>query len=340
MTAVMRARGPADLIAVIPVLLGFHPRESLVAVVVEGDRQRLGFRVRVDLPSPEHAEAVADQVVAYLGVHEPREVLLVAFTTAEASAAPVVAAVRHRLDAAGIDVGDALRCDGARYWSYLCADPSCCPAEGSPYDPDANELLAEAVYQGVEVLPDREALAERFSGVIGQAREDMFAATETVAGWVEAASGARARDRDPVLLRRGLEAATAFADAFEREPERQLTDEEIATLSVWASLVVVRDVLWARMRRSNADLHLRLWRQVASRVVPPYEPAVLSLAAFAAWLSGSGAQAQCALDRVASVDPSYSMAELVQAALDRCLPPDVWEGLDAREVMRTVPGLE
>lgn len=336
----MRARNPVDLIAVIPALLGFHPRESLVAISIHQPRQRLGFRLRIDLPPPEYAEQVADQVVSYLRTQDADEVLLVAFADRADDADPVVTAVRDRLAVAEIGVSDALRCDGVRYWSYVCGDARCCPPDGTPYESDTSPLLAEAVYHGLEVLPNREAVADRFAGITGEARAQMEDATARVAERLDGAAGTRARDKDPALLQAGIDEVTPLAEAFECEPGRRLTDAEVATLSVWTSLIVVRDVLWARMNRHNADVHLMLWRQVAGRVVPPYEPAVLSLAAFAAWLSGNGTQAQCALDRVAAADPSYSMAGLVQTALSGCLSPDTWEGLDVGEVMRAVPGLE
>ncbi|MGH3423178.1 MAG: DUF4192 domain-containing protein, partial [Nocardioidaceae bacterium] len=308
MPSVMRARSSADLISVIPAMLGFHPHESLVAIAVHRPRQRLGFRLRVDLPPPEHADAVADQVVSYLRAQDPDEVLLVAFSDRPEEAGPVVHAVRDRLAGEEIDLTDAIRCDGSRYWSYLCDDPRCCPPDGTPYESDSNVLLAEAVFQGVEVLPSRDALVDRFASVTGALRQDMVEATTRVEARLEAAAGTRPRDRDPELLRAGIDEVTPIVDGFELDPGRRLTEDEVAVLSVWTSLIVVRDVLWARLTRANAQDHLTMWRQVAARVVPPYEPPTLSLAAFAAWLSGSGAQAQCALDRVAEADPSYSMA--------------------------------
>lgn len=336
----MRARGAADLIALVPVLFGFHPRESLVAVTVHGPRQRLGLQLRIDLPGQSVVTEAADQVVSHLCSQQPDAVLLVAFAERAEEADPVVAAVRARLVAENAIVGVALRADGKRYWSYLCDDPACCPPEGTPYESETNALFTEAVFNGVEVLPDRDSLAGRFAAVSGPARERMVRATARVEARLEEAAGPRPRERDPVLLRAGIDEVTPIVDAFEQDPHRGLGDDEAATLAVWASLVVVRDTLWARFTRENAALQLMVWRQVAARVVPPYEPAVLSLTAFAAWLSGKGAQAQCALDRVTEVDPSYSMAVLVQSAVTGCLSPEVWEGLDVDDVLRSVPGLE
>jgi hypothetical protein len=103
-----------------------------------------------------------------------------------------------------------------------------------------------------------------------------------------------------------------------------MSDAEAAQLSVWCSLVVVRDLAWSRISRADAGRSVTLWSAVSRRVVPPYEPAVLSLAGFAAWVSGDGATAWCAVDRALAADPGYSMARLLEEALARCAPPDVW----------------
>jgi hypothetical protein len=87
---------------------------------------------------------------------------------------------------------------------------------------------------------------------------------------------------------------------------------------------VVRDLAWSRIDRAHAGRYAALWSAVARRVVPPYEPPVLSLAGFAAWAYGDGASAWCAVDRALAADPGYSMAQLLADALDRCVPPDVW----------------
>ena len=44
---------PGDLIAVTPVLLGFVPRSSLIAMALGGaSGRRLGLTLRIDLPPP------------------------------------------------------------------------------------------------------------------------------------------------------------------------------------------------------------------------------------------------------------------------------------------------
>src|SRR3954470_24423835 len=67
-----------DVAAALPHLIGFRPRESLVAVSMRGaPGSRLGLTARVDLPAPEHRRSVLAGVVRSLVTDRPDAVLLV-----------------------------------------------------------------------------------------------------------------------------------------------------------------------------------------------------------------------------------------------------------------------
>jgi hypothetical protein len=51
--------------------------------------------------------------------------------------------------------------------------------------------------------------------------------------------------------------------------------------------------------------------------------------AVCAWVSGAGAAARVALDRAVEVEPAYSLAGLVTAALDAGTPPWTWSAMMA-----------
>src|SRR5262249_56845251 len=55
----VRVSGPADMLAVVPHLLGFHPQLSFVVIGASGPRQRVEIGFRYDLPDPPGAEAAA-----------------------------------------------------------------------------------------------------------------------------------------------------------------------------------------------------------------------------------------------------------------------------------------
>ncbi|MEQ3554453.1 DUF4192 domain-containing protein [Pseudonocardia nematodicida] len=68
-----------DLVAAVPVLIGFHPRDSLVLVGMAGPerRGRLGLTVRVDLPSARDVRRVCAGAVAVLAGERPARAVAV-----------------------------------------------------------------------------------------------------------------------------------------------------------------------------------------------------------------------------------------------------------------------
>ena len=80
-------------------------------------------------------------------------------------------------------VGEVLRVDDGRYWSYLCDTAACCPPEGVAYDPAATEMAAAATYAGHVALPTgtRWSAAASLAPVTGPQRQAADLATEAAA---------------------------------------------------------------------------------------------------------------------------------------------------------------
>ena len=100
-------RGPGELIAAIPLLLGFEPRESVVLVAILGGG-RLGVLLRVDRADCLQADVVGPLsrgVVAHLARDGARSAIAVSFTEDPVRlACAATDALRPALVAAGIDV--------------------------------------------------------------------------------------------------------------------------------------------------------------------------------------------------------------------------------------------
>jgi hypothetical protein len=75
------------------------------------------------------------------------------------------------------------------------------------------------------------------------------------------------------------------------------------------------------MDSAHRDAHRRLWTDLVRRAQPGYVAAPASLLAFTAWQGGDGALANIAIDRALADAPGYSMALLLQEALDAGMPP-------------------
>jgi Domain of unknown function (DUF4192) len=325
-THVIRARSPQDLLAVIPLLLGFMPESSLVVIGVAPPRDRVRVTLRYDLPDPPDADLAADlaaHAVGVLGSQRLAAAIAVGYGP-EALVIPVAGALLDAAHQAGIDLYDILRAEGGRYWSYRCGDETCCPASGVPFDVTAPPALAGA---GTAVLAGRAAVAARVAPIGGIAAESMRQATRRAEQHVAQLLGkvrrsARLGAARHMIAAEGLAAVGQLITRY-RGGGRFTSDYEIARLTVALRDLRVRDDAWARMDPAHADAHLRLWIDVTRRAQFRYVAAPAALLAFVAWQSGDGALANVALDRALADDPTYSMALLLRQVITAGAPPSL-----------------
>ncbi|MCX6467193.1 MAG: DUF4192 family protein, partial [Pseudonocardiales bacterium] len=148
--AVLRVADVADLVASVPALIGFRPRESLVLVGLGGPSgRRIRLTLRVDLPPPDPAtvRAVAEQVATGLLAGEPRGAVLLVYA---AGAAPVrrdlVAAVDAALGARGVEVHTAVWAERAAAGAAWGCYDGCCA--GVLADPSATAAAATTAAAG------------------------------------------------------------------------------------------------------------------------------------------------------------------------------------------------
>jgi hypothetical protein len=311
------AHDASDLINSLPTLFGFRPDESIVAVATTGERRRFGFRLRVDIPAPEHVDLEASRIVGHLRRNGAEGAILVAVTRRQEVALDLLDAIHAELDESGdIELVVRVRADGERYWT----DSLGSPAEGVAYQTSDHHLaIVQAVAAGQQILPDRASLVDRFAAVSGERRR-----------WLERAAAEIMAEVVPVVARtrpdRVAEAGLAVVEPIVDRAlaGRRVSDADLLRVAAWLSSIDVRDAVWGRITRETADDMLRVLTAVSTTVVPPFEPAVLSLAAFAAWLTGDGAQALIAVERALRADPGYSMARLVLDLLEQGVSPVHW----------------
>ena len=78
----VRLSSPADILAAVPHLLGFHPAQSLVVIGAGGPRDRVKLGFRYDLPDPPHAGTarhIAEHAAAILAGHRATTVIAVGY---------------------------------------------------------------------------------------------------------------------------------------------------------------------------------------------------------------------------------------------------------------------
>jgi hypothetical protein len=318
MLPVLRLGRPADLLAVVPFLLGFHPAESLVLVGLRS--RRVIFIGRVDLPPPDEPQAAFGRELAQLVRRQAvRQIILIGYGSAARVDQPM-AATRAALPGRRVVVWDALRVADGRYWSYTCAEPTCCSPDGTPFDASANQVAATAAQAGMVALPDRAALEARVAPVDGPARAAMQELTAAaVQRLTEAAEQALVAGRAAALCAGGEDAVQA---ALARcRAGGVLADGEIAWLTVVLRLPQVWD--YAGLHITGEQPHIDLWTDVVRRAMPEFVAPPAVLLALAAWRAGDGALAAVAVDRALAADPTYPLALLLDTALRYGLPPSI-----------------
>ncbi|MFP5283348.1 MAG: DUF4192 family protein, partial [Actinomycetes bacterium] len=164
------------------------------------------------------------------------------------------------------------------------------------------------------LLPERSALGAL---VAGPPAEDL----DRLLALAEDSRAALPADR---VGRQGLMAQ--LVEEYLGHP-RALTDEECLRFAVLGEDVHVRDVAWIAITRREADAHQQLWQQVVARAVPPFESAPVCLLGIAAWIAGNGVLTNFCIDKMADLDPDYTMTEVLADLVTRALPPWLWEDI-------------
>ena len=306
----IRLTAPSDVLAVVPYLLGFHPQDSVVVLLVR--RGRVALTARVDVVPPEIAGELAADIGQLADQHGASELILVGYGGHAAEVRELLANLAELLEPYGL--GDVLYADGRLWWSLWCT-ASCCPPEGTPYDLSTHAIAATAVYAGLCCRSDREALAAEITGPLEVEQDALRLLTTEVRAEIGELDGAGRCDLMATLVR----AAVAGRD--------QLDDHACALLAVLAHDTHVRDIAWSLISAELAEQHQRLWRQVVARTVPPYEAAPICLLGLAAWIGGDGALMNCCIERITIVDPDYSLGRLLAEISRAALAPSLWDDL-------------
>ncbi len=301
----LTARSPGDVLALVPVVLGFVPHDS-VAMLTFGAAHP--FHARVDLPDgPAGLPELVDALLVPARHHRVRRVFFVIYTDSSWLARLAARRLESDFRRAGIEVADSLRADGRRWWPARGSRPGV-PSRGVPYDLSSHRFSAQAVLDGRVLHGSREEL-----------RRTLAADPDAVGQVVAALAGRSGSPASP-----DPDWAAGLVTRC-RSSGGVATDHEVADLLRGLLEVEVRDAACRDLGRATARAHVAFWADVVRRCPDPLLAAPASLLALAAWQAGEGALAWCALDRCADVDDAYPLAQLVGRALAEALPPDTWE---------------
>ncbi|GEC19750.1 DUF4192 domain-containing protein [Pseudonocardia hydrocarbonoxydans] len=310
----LRLGHPADLVAAVPVVLGFRPRESLVLVATGGPSgRRIGLTLRVDLPPPAHVHDVVAHAVATLCSDDPAGAAVVVVGARARGRTDVLDAAADLLDDHGITLHTALwaeHTDAGGRWGCFGE----CACTGVLADPAGTEFAAAAVVAG-SVLRGSRAELERL---------------------VEPVDGVRIRRRERLLAADPFDAAlpdddarhlavldTALADAA--AGRCVIDDPRALALAAALTRPTVRDAVLLRCAR-EAHPGLAggetLWAALCRELPDPEAAEPAALLAACALLRGEGALANVALDRAERAWPGHRLARLLRSAASVPVRPE------------------
>jgi Domain of unknown function (DUF4192) len=305
--AAITARSPEDLLAMVPIALGFHPVDSLVMLTFG---PAAGFHARIDLPrTPEDEQEVIEALLAPVVQHRVKMVALIAVCPDPRPVLGLMSSLIEQLVACGVEVKDALHSNGDS-WSGLT------PVGWSPareFDVSAHPFLADAVVRGEVIHRSRTDLSHilEIDPVAARATAQQL---KSLRGCLAHPAGGAWPEWATGIVERVVEGG---------EP---LGPSDIAGLLVAVGKEDARTQVWWMMTRELADAHVDLWTRVVRSAPPGLVATPACLLGFAAWLAGHGALAWCAVDRCREVAPQHPMAGLLDTLLRRAVPPHTWEG--------------
>ena len=298
------ARTPEDLLATVPVVLGFVPEESVVMLTFGAPRC---FHARVELPTlAEEVMPMIESLVEPAVRHGVATVALFGFHHADRWTADVLRVLASALRGHGIGVVTCLRAHGGRWWRVGTTAELDDRGEGQAFDAASHPFRARSVLEGRVTHPDRASVAATLApdpgGVAG----------EVLAGLVEPVSVTTRRFEE--LLRARCGSGTP------------VTDAEVAELLVGLRQGRCRQAVARHLRRDTARGQVDLWSEVLRRAPRERVPDAAAAVALAAWVVGDGALAWCAVDRGVEVEPEHPDCAMVARLLQRAVSPEGWEG--------------
>lgn len=303
-TPVTRVRDLPDLLGIVPHLLGFHPSESLVVLVVVDGRVEL--TARADLAALQPA-AQLESLLGRLTRRWPSAGMwLIGYAAHEQAAWPLLERaarqLRHHLE------GEVLCVSGAE---FRIGDP------GGPtgrYDPACTSSAAAATWHGLQARPSRESLASAL-----QARPEDAGAAERA--WV--AAQLRASELPSAQWPAQMDAALAAA----KTDLPGLDRADLAWLALLAQRGDCRLRAMLAVHAGAAQHDVAVWTAVVRACPYGTQQHPLSLLGLAAWVSGDGALQSVCLEELDRQGAHLQLQRFLAHVNDAIVPPSAWPDL-------------
>ena len=311
---------PHDLLAAVPFMVGYHPKDSLVAMALRD--HKVVMAMRVDLPDQQMMEATSRIIASHLLREEASEAIVVGYLSATESSLDPLATLREVITAQGVAIKECIEVRGGHFRSMLCEDVECCPPEGTPVPPLSDSRVTVEQVAAGNPLPYLDLDEMKRSIAALPADKDLSKAIKKIAEIDYESDGV------VVLQREGADAINQLAAQFKKDGFSE--DKALQALVLVRLLdLQVRDYAMGMATDESADLLWDMWRWLL-RVAPRgYVAGVAVIFATASYERGDGALAQRALDRAFDDNPSYQMAKLLRRTFAAGWPPSAFTQMRA-----------
>ncbi|SDH96725.1 protein of unknown function [Actinokineospora alba] len=314
-----------DFVAAVPTLLGFHPVDSItmLTVVDDGPRCRIGQLMRSDLPEPGDELPLARYLSQACAQNGGRRVfvLVTGGGPGPLPRSPFVDLVRAAFEEEGVAVERVVWAQsakvGEKWWCY--DDPE---RSGDVPDPDSAPVAAALAVAGLVKYPTREALAATLAPDPPDAIRRRAVLIHALAQDHAGKCDPEAFSRDWTLVEAALEDfAPSTVDSSGRAVEPRWDDERIAALALALCHSDVRSECLKIALSARAPAAVRLWTRLTRSTPAPERAQPAVLLAIGAYLGGDGPLAQIALDVAMEANPGHSLAVLLRAAIGHAIAP-------------------
>lgn len=342
MLATVSATG--DLIAAIPAMLGFTPSRSLLLICLDGrigENLTIGTVMRHDLSFPDPdvtlrtvgtvgtvSMEMADVIDRFAAVCMRDEVRAAIAVVVDDGTNTSVEAGRGdaRYQALGSRLEDRLQARGTHLLDTFLTEniaQGCAwisltePRErGTVSDPRSSAVTLAYVLGGRAMLESREALAE------------MLQPSDTELSRQVRAGMAAAREADMPSERTSIERILQEIGRWEQSPLDQprsleISAVQIAEFGVALTRLMVRDSMLALVLHDCAATAEQLWSHLLRTLPAPERACPATLLGFSAYARGDGVMAGVAIELALAADPDYSLARLLDSALNAGARPEM-----------------
>ncbi|MDR3070251.1 MAG: DUF4192 domain-containing protein [Propionibacteriaceae bacterium] len=303
----IRLREVDDLVGIIPHLLGFYPKESLVIIVTVAGLTEL--TARSDLEPLLRPGAISELLERIWARFPAGKGWFVLYGSDKNLAWTVLRRVEARLDKD--------RLSG----SFYVGDDGCVSAspDGSPVSALANtsQAAAQAVLQGLSVCGSREEICLGLAGPKGSQRRQIAAVLKSEAKELDAMDPQGLPWLMSSLLDEGLRTGLSH-------PTRS------ARLALLCKSAAARQEAILAISFRNADQHFRLWWQVVAGIPDSYQQHPLELLGLTAWISGNGVVQSICAQRLEGEFPHSAALPVFRELSYGIIPPSCWDGLKKR----------